>query len=179
VTLSGAGEPTLHSRFGDVLTDIKKLSSISTVLLSNGSLFYLPAVRAGAVCADIVKVSLSAWDQGSFEQVNCPHPELKFKRILEGIHAFRGEFKGQLWIEVVVLLGINDSDSAIAEIAKLAGEIGPDRIHLNTVVRPAAEDRAKAVSVSRLREFSSCFSPRAEVLPCENGNADSDRPLAP
>ena len=65
VTLSGSGEPTLHSNFGDVLKFVKEKSSIKTVLLTNGSLFHLPKVREAASQALIVKLSLSAWDQKS------------------------------------------------------------------------------------------------------------------
>ena len=48
LTLAGAGEPTLHAGFGEVLDGLRARSAIPTVLMSNGSLFYLPAVRAAA-----------------------------------------------------------------------------------------------------------------------------------
>ena len=48
ITLSGSGEPTLHSRFGDVLERIGELTPVRRVLLTNSSLLHLPAVRAGA-----------------------------------------------------------------------------------------------------------------------------------
>lgn len=65
ITLSGSGEPTLHSRFGEVLEFIRANSKIPAVLLSNGMMLYLPEVRAAAAYANVLKVSLSAWDQMS------------------------------------------------------------------------------------------------------------------
>jgi wyosine [tRNA(Phe)-imidazoG37] synthetase (radical SAM superfamily) len=82
VTLSGSGEPTLHSDFGEVLQFIRSRSSIPAVLLTNGTLLHLPEVQEAASYAHVVKVSLSAWDQASFGWVNRPHPELSFSRVI-------------------------------------------------------------------------------------------------
>ena len=79
-TLSGSGEPTLHSGFGEVLRFLKAELPCSAVLLTNGSLLHLPEVRAAAAEADVAKLSLSAWDDDSFRQINRPHPDLDFHR---------------------------------------------------------------------------------------------------
>ena len=61
ITLSGSGEPTLHTEFGEVLDHIRMTAKAPAVLLTNGSLFGLADVRESACRADIVKISLSAW----------------------------------------------------------------------------------------------------------------------
>lgn len=164
ITLSGSGEPTLHSRFGDVLDAVRERCSIETALLTNSSLLYLPEVRSAACKADLVKVSLSAWNQGSFEDINRPHPDLEFKNIVEGLRSLRGEFSGKLWMEVFVLAGMNDRAESVQKIAALADNICPDRIHLNTVARPPAEETAVRVPANVLERFASLFNPRAEVI---------------
>jgi len=103
ITLSGSGEPTLHSRFGDVLSFIRDRTPFPAVLLSNGTLFDQSAVRKSACKANIVKLSLSAWDQFSFGHVNRPHPDLRFNQMMDGYRVFRNEFRGKLWIEVFLL----------------------------------------------------------------------------
>jgi wyosine [tRNA(Phe)-imidazoG37] synthetase (radical SAM superfamily) len=138
ITLSGSGEPTLHSRFGEVLRFVRTNSAIKAVLLTNGSLFHLPEVRRQALQAHIVKVSLSAWDQASYGWVNRPHPDLDFKQLIEGQKSFREEFKGEMWIEVFLVAGMNSIPSDVAKIAALVDLLKPDRIHLNTAVRPPA-----------------------------------------
>lgn len=165
ITLAGAGEPTLNSGFGRVIDAIHNLSHIKAAILSNGSLFYLPEVRNDALSADLVKVSLGAWDQNSFERLNKPVPGLKFAVILEGLRLFGKEFKGELWLEVFVVAGINDSKDAMQRIADLAQGIGPDHIHLNTVVRPPSDSSARAVSPKVLEQFAPLFTPVAEVIP--------------
>ena len=164
ITLSGSGEPTLHSRFGEVLRFVRENSSIRAVLLTNGSLMDLPEVRKAASHAHIVKVSLSAWDQASYGWVNRPHPDLDFKHLIEGQKAFRDEFKGQMWIEVFLVAGMNSIPSDVAKIAAVADLLRPDRIHLNTAVRPPAEDFVAPLSRERLISLCHLFRPTAEAI---------------
>jgi wyosine [tRNA(Phe)-imidazoG37] synthetase (radical SAM superfamily) len=164
ITLSGSGEPTLHSGFGEVLKFIRSHSSIPAVLLTNGTLLYLPEVQEAACHADIVKTSLSAWDQASFGWVNRPHLELAFDRVIEGQKAFRARFKGQLWLEVFLVAGMNSLPSDVAKIAVLAKEIRTERIHLNTAVRPPSEEFAMPVPRGRLESLCPLFHPTAEVI---------------
>jgi len=164
ITLSGSGEPTLHSGFGEVLQFIRSHSSIPTVLLTNGTLLHLSEVQEAACHAHIVKVSLSAWNQASFGWVHRPHPGLSFDRVIEGQKAFRARFKGQMWLEVFLVAGMNSLPSDVAKIAALAKEIRPERIHLNTAVRPPSEDFVVPVSRERLESLTSLFCPKAEVI---------------
>ena len=164
ITLSGSGEPTLHSRFGEVLHFIRQNSTIPAALLTNGTMLHLPEVRDAAAIAQVVKLSLSAWDQASYEWVNRPHPQLRFDDLVEGQKAFRARFKKELWMEVFLMNGINAFPSDVKRIAALAKEIGPDRIQLNTVVRPPAEDFAAPLSRERLETLTGLFDPVAEVI---------------
>jgi wyosine [tRNA(Phe)-imidazoG37] synthetase (radical SAM superfamily) len=164
LTLSGSGEPTLHSGFGEVLRFIRSHSSIPAVLLTNGTLLHLPEVQEAASHAHIVKISLSAWDQASFGWMNRPHPELSFHQVVDGQKTFRTRFKGQLWLEVFLVAGMNSLPPDVAKIAALAKEIRPDRIHLNTAVRPPSEDFVGPVSTERLASLTPLFCPEAEVI---------------
>jgi wyosine [tRNA(Phe)-imidazoG37] synthetase (radical SAM superfamily) len=164
ITLSGSGEPTLHSSFGEVLQFIRSRSSIPSVLLTNGTLLHLPEVQEAASHAHIVKVSLSVWDPASFGWVNRPHPELSFRQMIEGQKAFRTRFKGQMWMEVFLVAGMNSIPSDVAKIAALADLVRPDRIHLNTAVRPPAEDFVAPLSRERLASLCHLFRPPAEVI---------------
>jgi wyosine [tRNA(Phe)-imidazoG37] synthetase (radical SAM superfamily) len=164
ITLSGSGEPTLHGLFGEVLDFIRSKSRLPAVLLTNGSLFHLPEVRDEARHADIVKISLSAWDQPSFVWVNRPHPDLRFDQIIEGQKAFRDQFRGEIWMEVFLIMGMNSTPADVTRISRLAEQIRPDRIHLNTAVRPAAEEFAVPLSREKLTSLTRIFHPAAEVI---------------
>lgn len=164
VTLSGAGEPTLHLRFGDLLKFIEEELKMPSVLLSNGSMFYLPEVRESSLPATIVKLSLSAWDNDSFVLINRPHPALQFQKIIDGYRSFRKLYKGILWLEVFLVPNLNTKTESVKKIAELAHSIAPDTIHLNTAIRPSAEKTVIRVSQAQMEELAKLFSPPAIVI---------------
>ncbi|MCX7591878.1 MAG: radical SAM protein [Kiritimatiellae bacterium] len=163
VTLAGSGEPTLHSRFGDVLAGVRTRCSWRTVLLSNGTLFFLREVREAARRAHVVKASLSSWDQASFERVNRSARALSFQTVVDGLSRFREEYEGDFWIEVFLVRGVNDDESCVRRIAEIVRKLRPDRVHLNTAVRPPAENFVRPIPRGRLNRLAVLFTPPAEV----------------
>ncbi len=163
ITLSGQGEPTLHTRFGEVLDHVRRRRAGSSALLTNGTLLHDPAVCAAAARADMVKTTLSAWDEESFRRLHRPHPGVTFAQLLAGARQFRAAYHGQLWLEVMLLAGINSRPEDIRRIAALAAEIAPDRIHLNTATRPPADATARGLAPDELLALADLFTPRAEV----------------
>ncbi len=176
VTLAGLGEPTLHIDFGRVIDEIHHLGPFPAVLLSNGSLFSDPDVRRDAARADIVKISLGAWDDASLARLNRPASGLKFETLLAGLATFRETYQGNLRLEVMLVRSVNDSQEAIQRIAVCAERIAADVIELNTVVRPPAESDCHAVDSQTLLQYAALFGPRARViaplLPDPRGGGD-------
>lgn len=164
ITLSGSGEPTLNSAFGRVIDFVRGATSIPVALLTNGTLLSDPEVRAQAARADVVKVSLSAWDQPSLERVNRPHRGVEFKRLIEGQWLFRQEFKGQMWMEVFLVWGTNTAAGDVSRIAELVKAVAPDKVQLNIAVRPPCEEYAHAVPEDQMGAMARFFDPPAEVI---------------
>jgi wyosine [tRNA(Phe)-imidazoG37] synthetase (radical SAM superfamily) len=164
ITISGSGEPTLHSGIGRLITGIKDLTSVPIAVLTNGTLLTLPEVRNDLLEADIVSPSLDAVTQEAFERVDRPHPHLQISQIIDGLRTFRREFKGQLWLEILFVKGLNDSADQLRRMKEVIDEVRPDRIQLNTVVRPPAESFAEPLSNVRLHEIAAFFGPRAQVI---------------
>ena len=164
ITLAGSGEPTLHVGLGKIIDAIHASCDIPVVLLSNSSLMHLAAVREAAAKADIVKGSLSAWDDLSFHRVNRPTAGLALDSIVAGLREFRKGFTGQLWIEVFLLRGMNDAPEDVAKIAALVESIAPDVVQLNTVVRPPAYGSAEALPRDELERLATLFTPPAEII---------------
>jgi len=164
ITVTGSGEPTLHTRFGDVLSAIRACGRVRSVLLTNSTLLYLPEVRSAAALAEVVKVSFSSWDQASFEALTRPHADLSFECLVDGLRTFRQDFPGELWMEVFIVPGLNALPNQIEAIAALARTIRPDRVQLNTAVRPTAQQNVPPLSESELRSLSGYFTPAAEVI---------------
>lgn len=176
VTLAGSGEPTLHSGIGDLLARIKRLTSIPVAVLTNGSLLWMREVQDALMEADLVLPSLDAGDERAFQRVNRPHPDLGFERMVDGIAEFRERFRKPVWLEVFLLAGVTGLAAEVEKIAAAAKRICPDRVQLNTVSRPPAEEFAHSVPAHQMAAFASLFDGKAEVICGER--ASESQPLA-
>ena len=123
ISFAGSGEPTLHSGLGDIIRGIKAMTDVPVVVFTNGSLLWMPEVRADLAAADVVIPSLDGGDAALLDKVNRPVATLDFNRIVEGLIAFREGFKGQIWLEVMLLGGMSDDDASVDAIARLAERI--------------------------------------------------------
>jgi wyosine [tRNA(Phe)-imidazoG37] synthetase (radical SAM superfamily) len=164
ITLSGSGEPTLHSGLGEIIEHIQAMTKTPVAVLTNGSLLWQPEVRAELALADVVMPSLDAGDDLLFQGVNRPHPEITFEKMVAGLEQFRREFSGQYWLEVLLLAGHTGLPAHVQKIAEIVRRIQPDRVQLNTAVRPPAEDFAVPVPQSQLAELARLFHPKARVI---------------
>lgn len=165
ITFSGSGEPTLNSQIGWVIEQVNKVTSVPVAVLTNGSLLHLESVREALMGADLVIPSLDAGTPALFRSINRPHPSLSLSQVLRGLQEFRREYSDQIWLELMLCGGFNDEPKEIKRLGEEIEKIGPDRIQLNTVVRPPAEDFAQPLSPKRLEEICDLFRGRAEVLP--------------
>lgn len=164
ITLGGSGEPTLYARIGELIERIHALTDIPVAVITNGSLLWRKEVRSRLSRADVVLPSLDAGDEETFRLVNRPHEDISFARLVEGLIAFREEYRGQYWLEVLLLSGLTDSRERVRRIADTAGRIRPDRVQVNTCIRPGADASARMVNRERLIELAGLFTPPAEVI---------------
>lgn len=156
-TFSGSGEPTLNSRIGDVIAFIKKRRpDVPVAVLTNGTLLHDPEVRRDLLCADVVLPSLDAVSEEVFQKINRPDSRLSVTGCIEGLRAFRREFKGRIWLEVFILPGYNDTEEELERFRDVIGELGPDSVQVNTLDRPgtvAGIEPATREELERIREF--------------------------
>lgn len=174
ITISGSGEPTLYSRIGELIVAIKDITELPVAVLTNGSLLWDSEVRRGLMRADLVVPSLDAPDERLFRYVNRPHKEISFNRMVEGLEEFRTSYSGQYWLEVFLLSGITDLPAEIEKMAGIVRRIEPDRVQLNTVTRPPAEDFAAPVSKEQMKRFTGMFGDGAEVIADYRGTHQKD-----
>ena len=139
ITFSGSGEPTLNSRIGDIVQFIKNnLSGIPIAVLTNGTLLYQKQVRKELLDADVVLPSLDAASDLTFRKINRPFHNLNIEQYIQGLVGFRNEFKGQIWLEVFIIPGYNDTSEELDLLKNAIKRIQPDSIQLNTLDRPGA-----------------------------------------
>ncbi|MBM4278307.1 MAG: radical SAM protein [Deltaproteobacteria bacterium] len=164
LSLAGSGEPTLHSKIRTVIERIKKITSIPVAVITNGSLLYLEEVGQDLLEADVVLPSLDAVSQEAFSKINRPKEGLFAEKVVEGLEKFRKIYKGQIWLEILFCRGVNDGQDELSAIKEAVERIRPDKIHLNTVVRPPSEQWALPLDEAEMKRIRDFFGENAEII---------------
>jgi wyosine [tRNA(Phe)-imidazoG37] synthetase (radical SAM superfamily) len=139
ITFVGSGEPTLHAGIGWLIRQTKTLTDIPVAVITNGSLLYDPHVRHELAAADAVLPTLDAGTSTLHRRINRPHPSATFRRLVTGLIDFRCRYIGRLWVEVMLVRGLNDTEQALKDIASILCRVEPDEIHISLPTRPPAE----------------------------------------
>lgn len=139
VTFVGDGEPTLCADLGWLIEQTKQQTGLQTAVITNGSLLWLEDIRRDLVVADVVIPTLDAGNESTFRRINRPHRDITFDMMLQGQVNFRHEYVGRLWVEVMLVSGVNDSYDELLSIKHAIKKISPDKVFILTPIRPPAE----------------------------------------
>jgi wyosine [tRNA(Phe)-imidazoG37] synthetase (radical SAM superfamily) len=172
VTFVGSGEPTLHIGLGWLIWKVKGLTNLPVAVITNGALFYRPEVRAELAAADAVLPSLDAGNRKLYRKVNRHHPNTSYTRLVVGLVEFRKEYTGKLWVEVMLVRGLNDTEEALREIAEVLKRVQPNAVHINLPTRPPAETWVQPPDEEGLMRAISILGNIAEVVHPAEGSFD-------
>lgn len=179
LTFSGAGEPTLHSHIGEVISFVKDLRpSIPVAVLTNGTLFGDPEVRAELMQADLVLPSLDAATDMSLRRINRPQRSISAAEYVDGLIHFSKQFNGEIWLEILILPGYNDGEENLIALKEAILKINPGRIQLNTLDRPGTVEGLLPARMAQLQEIATFFGVKqVEIIapPEERKHAKSYR----
>lgn len=146
ITIVGEGEPTLYSRLGDLIAALKERTSKPVAVITNGALLYDESVQRDLMQADLVLPSLDSCSEEMFRAVDRPHGHLHFDEVYQGLVSFSHAYQGQLYLEIMLMDGINDDEKSLAAFQTMLKDLRYDRVYINTPVRPPAEDHIRACS---------------------------------
>jgi len=172
ITFVGSGEPTLHASLGLMIRKVRTLTPLPIAVITNGSLLHQPEVRAELLAADLVLPTLCAGTELLYRKVNRPMAELSFDEFIGGLVAFRDEFRGKLWIELMLVPGLNDSAEALQQLAAVLKRIRPDEVQLNSPTRPSCEPWVKPVDQVTLDRAQRILGDVAQVVSPAEGEFD-------
>lgn len=160
ITFSGAGEPTLNSRIGDVVAFIRaRKPNVSTAVLTNGTLLGQKEVREALSAVDLVMPSLDGATISALQKINRPHPSINIEAYIAGLAAFRNEFKGKFCLEIFILPGTNNAPKELKALKSAVERIKPDLIQLNTLDRPGVIADIHAADREELNRIADFFRP--------------------
>ena len=141
LTFSGAGEPTLNSGIGRIIDFVKKnYPQYKICLLTNGTLFSNQELLAEIADIDLCIPSLDASTGEEFKIINRPSPELDFTTYVNALIKYCQKSKAEIWLELFIVPGKNDSDESIKRFTEIIKQAMPDKVQLNTLDRPGTVD---------------------------------------
>ena len=176
VTFAGSGEPTLHSGIGEIISFIKdRYPCYRVAVLTNSALFTDPDLRAALMRADLVVPSLDAVSEEVFVKINRPSPGITAGQVLEGLLDFAREYTGEVWLEIFIVPGVNDTEKELRLLKDAVIAIEPDRVQVNTLDRPGAEDWVRPASPEAIERIAAMLGGNAGAI----GVAYAGRTLPP
>lgn len=173
ITFAGSGEPTLNADLGEMIVETKKLTDIPLAVITNGSLLGEPEIREAVSLADVLLPSLDAGTEQTFHAVNRPADGVSFIDMTEGLVRTAQEFAGEIWLEIMLVDGVNDSEDELLSMRRTVRRICPDKLQINTVDRPSKSGDAKRApeeTLMRAREILGGAGELVTVSPVAPGD---------
>ncbi len=166
ITFSGSGEPTLNSDISKLIGIIKKVTDIPVVVLTSGGTLGCDGIIGDIIEADIIKVSLDAPDDKILKKINRPCRGVDFDKNISGLKKLLSSFGGNVWLETMIMKGINDSPDSVCKLKEVIGSLGEgiEKIHINTAVRPSGGEYMKLPVRQRLQEIKDALGKKAEII---------------
>lgn len=160
ITLGGMGEPTLNSDMGRIIEGVRELApGVPVAVLTNSSLMDDPQVRTGLALADVVLPSMDTLVPSEFAAINKPLAGSTLVDIRRGLLEFRTLYPGKIYLEILVLADVNDSDENLERLRVFVNELSPDRVDVVTMTRPGAYPQALPAQPDTLEKFRNALCP--------------------
>jgi len=159
ITLTANGEPTLYPHLDELIQMIDTMKKeTQTLILTNSATLSNPKTYKSLLKLDQVKLSLDAVTSEVFKKIDRPHEDIDLSKLVESVIRFSHEYKGKLFIEVLFVKGLNDTDEEISAINKVLEDVRCERIDLGTIDRPPAYP-IEGITYEKLFEVSHKFNP--------------------
>lgn len=174
ITFVGDGEPTLCKDLGWLIKSCKNKWQIPVAVITNGSLFFMEDVRQDLKSSDVVLPTLDAGSEEVYRTLNRPHGSIGFEEMLQGQVDFRKEYPGKIWLEVMLVKGVNDSDESLLEIKDAIEQVKPDRIYISVPIRPPAKPGVRPPEPERIMRTHEILGTSLDLTDRESGEFGLD-----
>ena len=155
ITFSGMGEPTLASNLKEVISIVRGITDLPLAILTNSSLLHRREVQNTLKTIERVITKLDAPDEKLFQRINRPHPSISFSQTLKGIKKLRSGYNGELELQIMFT---DENKEHARELAGFAAEIKPERVDINTPLRPSP---IKPLNKSEIKEIKEIFEEKS------------------
>jgi len=107
--------------------------------------------------------SLDAATAKTFSKINRPFKGIILNKVISGLIQLRKEFKGKIWLEIMLVAGINDSKKEAKKFKEIIDKINPDQVQINLPVRPAAV-KISIPSQERINDIKKILGKKLKVV---------------
>jgi len=157
ITITANGEPTLYPYLDELIDEINKIKNgTETLILTNSATLVDEKVFNSLLKLDQVKLSLDGVSESVFKRIDRPHTGIKIENIVQKVVEFSKIFKGKLFIEILFVKGLNDTEDEIAKLNETLLKLHVTRIDLGTIDRPPAYP-VSGLSYKELHDASLLF----------------------
>lgn len=164
ITFSGAGEPTLNSRIGDVVAFLKKHYPCYPVcLLTNACSLGDENVQRAIARIDRIIPSLDASNAEEFICINRPAPGLDFERFVSELTDYTHRSSAEIFLELFIVPGVNDSDDSVQRFAEIIRRMRLNGVQLNSLDRPGIAEWLKPAPPETVERFIAALQPFVPV----------------
>lgn len=164
ITFSGSGEPTLNLDLGKIIEEIKNATAIPVAVITNGALLYQADVRKDLMAADVILPSLDAASEDIFRYINRPHFFIEVDTIIHGLKLMRKEYQGKIWLEVMLIKDVNDTEEELKKLKEVISGLNIDKLQLNTVIRPPIEESSGRLTRDDLENICAYLGGPCEII---------------
>ncbi|HIC43631.1 MAG TPA: radical SAM protein [Sulfurimonas sp.] len=159
ITLTANGEPSLYPHLNELIKKIDLIKGTKqTLILTNSATLSSTNTYQSLLALNQVKLSLDAVSLDVFTKIDRPHKDIDLSKLISSLISFSKEYKGRLFIEVLFVKGINDTNEEVKQLNKVLEEVQCERIDLGTIDRPPAYS-IEGISYQELFEISHKFNP--------------------
>jgi wyosine [tRNA(Phe)-imidazoG37] synthetase (radical SAM superfamily) len=157
ITITANGEPTLYPYLDELIDEINKIKgNAQTLILTNSATLVDDKIFNSLLKLDQVKLSLDAVSKNVFKRIDRPHAGIEIKDIVQKVIDFSKAFKGKLFIEILFVHGLNDTQDEIKKLNEVLLKLDVSRIDLGTIDRPPAYP-VSGLSYKELHDASLLF----------------------
>jgi wyosine [tRNA(Phe)-imidazoG37] synthetase (radical SAM superfamily) len=163
ITLTANGEPTLYPELSKLIDEIDKVKeNTQTLILTNSAALVDEKVFSALLKLDQVKLSLDAVSPDIFKKIDRPHKNIIVEDVVQKVIDFSKIYGGKLFIEILFVHGLNDTNSEVKKLNDVLLQINANRIDLGTIDRPPAY-QVVGISYKELHEISLMFDSKLPV----------------
>ena len=139
ITITANGEQTLYPYLNDLVDAIDKIKhKTQTLILTNSATLVDENIFNILLKLDQVKLSLDAVSDTIFKKIDRPHEGINISEIIKKVIEFSRVFKGELFIEILFVKGVNNTAEEIKKLNDVLLQLDVSRVDIGTIDRPPA-----------------------------------------